>query len=45
LLFTGAAVVQLVEALSRFRFPIVLLEFFININLPAAVWSWDRHSL
>jgi hypothetical protein len=26
---------------SRVRFPVVSLEFFINIILPAALWSWD----
>jgi hypothetical protein len=26
---------------SRDRFPIVSLDFFINI-LPAALWPWDR---
>jgi len=37
----GRAVVQLVEAgRSRFRFPIMSLEFFINITLSAALWPW-----
>ena len=30
---------------SRVRFPIVSLEFFIDVILPAALWSWDRLSL
>jgi hypothetical protein len=30
---------------SRVRFPMVLLEFFIFIILPAALWLWDRLSL
>jgi hypothetical protein len=30
---------------SRDRFPIVSLEFFIDITLPAALWSWSRLSL
>jgi hypothetical protein len=27
---------------SRIRFPIVYLEFFIDIFLPAALWLWGR---
>jgi len=27
---------------SRFRFPMVSLEFFINIILPVAVMPWGR---
>ena len=30
---------------SRVRFPVVSLEFFINIILPTALWSWGRLSL
>jgi hypothetical protein len=26
---------------SRVRFPIASLEFFIDIILPGALWSWD----
>jgi hypothetical protein len=36
-------VAQLVEAQagrSRFRFPMVSLEFFIDIILPATLWPW-----
>jgi hypothetical protein len=41
---------QLFEALpynpeSRFRFPMVSLEFFIDIILPAALWFWVRLNL
>ena len=44
IIFTGHAVAQSVEALrykagrSRVRFPMVSLEFFIDIILPAALW-------
>ena len=30
---------------SRVRFPMVLLEFFIDVSLPPALWSWGRVSL
>jgi hypothetical protein len=44
----GHAVAQLGETLRyrpRVRFPIVSLEFFIDITLPAVLWPWDRFIL
>jgi hypothetical protein len=45
----GHVVAQLVEALryepEGRRFDSVLLEFFIDIILPAALWPWSRLSL
>jgi hypothetical protein len=32
------------EERSRLRFPMMWLEFFINIILPAVLWSWGRFS-
>jgi hypothetical protein len=31
--------------MSRVRFPMVSLEFFIDIFLPAVLWPWDRLNL
>jgi hypothetical protein len=34
-------VAQLLQAgKSRFRFPMLSLEFFIDIMFPAALWAW-----
>jgi hypothetical protein len=33
------------SGMSRVRFPMVSLEFFIEIFLPAALWLWDRLNL
>jgi hypothetical protein len=30
---------------SRVQFPMRSLDFSIDLNLPAAPWPWDRHSL
>jgi hypothetical protein len=49
LLHRGHAVAHLVEAprlqarRSRVRFPMLSLEFFIDIILPAALWSSNRN--
>ena len=40
----GHVVAQLVEAQvakSRVRFPMVSLEFFFDVILPAALWHWS----
>jgi hypothetical protein len=31
--------------MSRFRFPMVSPEFFIDIIVPVALWPWGRLSL
>jgi hypothetical protein len=46
----GRAVAHLVEALryygtSRVRFPMVSLEFFLDIIVSVALWPWGRLSL
>jgi len=45
---SGHPVAQLVKALRfkpRVRFPMVSLQFFIDIILPAALWPCDPLSL
>jgi hypothetical protein len=45
-MWRGHAVAQLVEALRykpegrAFRFPMVSLEFFMDVIIPAALWPW-----
>jgi hypothetical protein len=44
----GGAVVEALRYKSEghgFRFPIMSLEFFIDIILPAVLWPWGRLTL
>jgi hypothetical protein len=43
--FDRAHAVALQPGSSRVRFPMLLLEFFIDIILPAAIWRWGWLSL
>jgi len=40
LFYSRGYVVALQDERSRVRFPMVSLEFFIDIFLPAALWPW-----
>jgi hypothetical protein len=44
-ILTGKEAPELTAARSQLRFPMVSLQFFIDIILPAAIWPWDRLSL
>jgi hypothetical protein len=44
-IFEFMVTIALETGRSRVRFPMVSLEFFIDIILPVALWPWGRHSL